>query len=80
MRRTSIILIFFATMCGTPFLAQTPVTTGPERGTLVLVGGGATSLIGLPDGPTNRPVMKKFGQLAGGSGARIVVILHGLDR
>ena len=74
MRRISIILTCFATMFGTSVLAQTPVTTGPERGTLVLVGGGATSLIGLPDGPTNRPVMTKFGQLAGGSGGRIVVI------
>ena len=75
-RRTSIILIFFATICGIRVLAQTSATTGPERGTLVLVGGGATGQIVAPD-PINRPVMKKFGQLAGGSAARVVVIPTG---
>ena len=70
MRRTSIILIFFATICGIRVLAQAPATAGPKRGTLLLVGGGAP----LVGGPANRPLMQRFVQLAGGSGARIVVI------
>jgi len=72
MRLTSIILIFFAALCGTPFLAQPPGTTGPERGTLVLDGGGALLFFG--SGTTRAAVTQKFVQLAGGSGARIVVV------
>ncbi len=41
MRTTSIIFIFFATICGIPVLAQAPGTAGPERGALVLDGGRA---------------------------------------
>ena len=73
MRRTSIICIFFATICGIRVLAQAPATAGPgpERGTLVLEGGG-TSVV---SGPLKRTaVIQKFVQLAGGSGAKIVVI------
>ena len=71
MRRASILLVLFATVCGTSLLAQTPTTSGPERGTLVLDGGGATFVSGSANG---RAVMQKFAQLAGGPGARIVVI------
>lgn len=71
--RTLIILSFFiifATICGIGVPAQAPATAGPERGTLVLVGGGA-HLVG---GGGNPALLQKFVQLAGGSGARIVVI------
>lgn len=71
MRRTSIILIFFATICGIRVLAQAPATAGPERGTLVLDGGDAIFFGGVAN---SRAVMQKFAQLAGGPGARIVVI------
>jgi hypothetical protein len=106
LRRTSIIFIFFATICGICVLAQPPATAGPERGTLVLDGGRAEGFIrraagffpanagALPDSATcfpHRPLdpelsrlcriatnrsdaIDKFVQLAGGSGARIVVI------
>ncbi|HEY6253679.1 MAG TPA: cyanophycinase [Candidatus Angelobacter sp.] len=106
MRRTSIILIFFATICGIRVLAQAPATAGPARGTLVLDGGRAEGFIrraagffpanagALPDSATCSPhrpldpelsrlcriatnrsdVIDKFVELAGGSGARIVVI------
>jgi cyanophycinase len=50
---------------------EAPATVGPERGTLVLEGGGTR----VVSGPLKRTaVMQKFVQLAGGSGARIVVI------
>ncbi|HLW53678.1 MAG TPA: cyanophycinase [Candidatus Angelobacter sp.] len=71
MRRTSIIFIFLATICGIHGLAQAPATAGPERGTLVLEGGGTT--IGVA-GSKPTAVIQKFVQLAGGSAARIVVI------
>jgi len=87
MRRTSIILIFFATTCAIRVLAQAPGTAGPERGTLVLDGGKAEGVIrravgsspanagALNDTASQRSaVLDKFVQLAGGSGARIVVI------
>jgi cyanophycinase len=86
MRRTSIIFIFFATICGIRVLAQAPATSGPERGTLILDGGGAEGVVrgamlsrladaGVNDTATKRSaIIHKFVQLAGGSGARIVVI------
>lgn len=87
MRRTVILLVLFATMCATYFLAQTPATAGPERGTLVLDGGRADGVIrralgflpanagAMNDTATQRgAVIDKFVQLAGGSAARIVVI------
>jgi hypothetical protein len=49
MRRTSIIVIFFiffATICGIRVLAQAPATAGPERGTVVLEGGGTRVVSG----------------------------------
>jgi cyanophycinase len=76
MRRTSIILIFFATICAIRVLAQAPATAGPKRGTLVLEGGGTR--VGVVSGPVKRSaVLQKFVQLAGGSGARIVIIPTG---
>jgi cyanophycinase len=87
MRQTSIVLVFFATMGGTSIPAQTPATTGPERGTLILDGGGAEGVVrgamrsrladarAVHDTATKRSaVIHKFVQLAGGSRARIVVI------
>lgn len=87
MHRTSIILIFFATICGIRVLAQAPGTAGPERGTLILDGGNGSGVIkraagffpanagALSDTATNgSAVIDKFVQLAGGSAARIVVI------
>jgi len=90
MRRTSIILIFFATTCGIRGLAQAPgsperaavartgveapATAGPERGTLVLVGGGAQLIADSPNPVLMHKFVHKFVQLAGGAGARIVFI------
>lgn len=87
MRWISILLVLFATMCGTSLLAQTPATAGPERGTLILDGGGAEGVVrgamrsrladagAVSDTATKRSaVIHKFVQLAGDSGARIVVI------
>jgi len=83
MRQTSILLVYFGTMCGTSILAQTPATTGPERGTLILDGGGAEGVVRgamRHDTATKRStVIDKFVQLAGGSGARIVVIPSAWD-
>src|SRR5579864_3559045 len=73
MRRTSIILIFFA-ICATRGLAQAPATSGPARGTLLLVGGGATLIAESPNPALMHKFVDKFVQLAGGAGARIVFI------
>jgi cyanophycinase len=78
MRQTSMVLVFFGTLCGTSIPAQTRATTGPGRGTLILDGGGAEGVVRgamRHDTATKRSaVIHKFVQLAGGSGARIVVI------
>src|SRR5215472_12574183 len=71
MRLSSITLIFFATICGIGVLAQAPgsperagvartgvevpATAGPERGTLVLIGGGAQL---IADPPKRVPIDK----------------------
>jgi cyanophycinase len=72
MRRIRIPVILSALLYGAYALAQvqqTITTTGPEHGTLVLVGGGA-----------NRPVfMNRFVELAGGRPARIVLIPTSLE-
>jgi cyanophycinase len=77
MRRTSITLIFFATICGIRVPAQAPITAGPERGTLVLIGGGAQLIVDPPNPVLMHKFVDKFVQLAGGAGARIVFIPTG---
>ena len=70
-----------------PIPAQAPATGGPARGTLILDGGGAEGVVrgamrsrladagAVNDTATKRSaVIYKFVQLAGGSGATIVVI------
>jgi len=89
MRQTALALAFFATMCGTSIPAQTPATSGPKRGTLILDGGAAEGVVRgamrSPAGPMNDTATKrsasidKFVHLAGGSGARIVVIPSAWD-
>jgi cyanophycinase len=72
MRRILIPVILSALLSGTHALAQVQrpsATTGPERGALVLVGGGA-----------NRPVfINRFVELAGGRAAMIVLIPTSLE-
>src|SRR5262245_4151774 len=64
MRRILMTLVLCAVLGRTLAQMQLPTTSGPERGALVLVGGGA-------NGPA---FIERFVQLAGGSEARIVVI------
>jgi cyanophycinase len=64
MQRVIVVLVVCAALGLAPLLAQQPTTSGPARGALVLVGGGA-----------NRDAfIQRFVQLAGGSKARIVLI------
>ena len=64
MKNTSIIFMFFLLLIAPEMMAQEVVTTGPEKGSLVIVGGGRT---------VDR-IMEKFMELAGGKDAPIVVI------
>jgi cyanophycinase len=92
MRHTSIVLVFVATMCRTSIAAQTRVTAGAERGTLILDGGRAEGVVrramssSLMDARRRNDTTLRRGatidtfvKLAGGSGARIVVIPSAWD-
>src|SRR5262245_11818429 len=77
MRRTSIIVVFFATTCGIRVLAQAPATAGPDRGTLLLIGGGAQLIVDSHNPVLMHKFVHEFVQLAGGSGVRVVFIPTG---
>ena len=62
--RLSVRAAIFFVVCAAPLDAQK--SSGPQRGTLIVDGGGATN-----------DVRKKFVELAGGANARIVVIPTG---
>jgi len=56
---------------------EVPATAGPERGTLVLIGGGAQLIADSPNPVLMHKFVHKFVQLVGGAGARIVFIPTG---
>ena len=64
MKSLSFFTLLFFLLSPTSLHAQEAITTGPENGSLVIVGGGR-----MPDS-----IIEKFMELAGGLDARIVVI------